>query len=445
MERSEHMSKEPTLWQPLAIVPLPKGVEAVPEIAAYAKQLSTRETTQIVQAFESGAYEMASTFVWRRTMSGLKKKLGSLGMDFIGEMLDRRDIVAASSAQQVLTDEDALRLAEELGFFPSTQSLRLRQAMDIIAHFTDPPDDADAEGMSPEEAKSALRTCIQTVLGHTEAENALEFAKFRRQLEVHSFKPGDAEVGTLAAVPYFFQRTTLRVLIALVKTAKGAQLEHALANLNTFLPAIWDRLLHPDKTSVGWCYAEVLAEGRQTAAIGVRTALLKVRGFDYVPETLRSRTFIEAAQKVLDAHHEWDNYHTEPAPVQALVTLGTTIPAPALSRCMTALLAVVIGRPAGISWAAAEIAKTALQSLSQDRWTYYFNECLPGDDEILGKLMNDRCCQRFLTLVETTELAEVLPQVTKTRVLLDAALQSKASLVRSQATTLYNKIRTIGG
>lgn len=439
------MSNSPTLWQPLAIIPLPRGVETVPDLTAYAKQLSQRDTTQIVQAFENGAYEIASTFVWRKTMSGLKKKLGSLGMDFIGEMLGRRDITAANSAQQVLTDQDALRLAEELGFFPSTQSIRLRQAMETIEHFADPPPDADTDGMSIDEARIALRTCIQTVLGHTEAGNALEFAKFRRQLETHDFKPVDAEVATLATAPYFFQRTTLRVLLALVKTAQGAQLEHALANLNAFLPAIWEHLLHPDKTSVGWCYAEVHAEGRQTAAVGVRTALLKVKGFDYVPETLRSRTFIEAAQKVLDAHNAWDNYHTEPAPVQALVSLGTTIPAPALARCFTALLAVVVGRPSGVSWDAAEIARQALKGLSQERWVYYFNECLPGDDELLGKLMNDRCVKRFVSLVEEIDLSEVLPHVTKVRVLLDAALQQKSSLVRSQATTLYNKIRATQG
>src|SRR5262249_5204081 len=162
-----------TLWRPLDVVKVPKEVMAIDKIAAYAKQLAPREVTQIVKAFEDGSYEMGSIFVWQKTMAGLKKKLGALGMDFIGEMLDRRDIKAGSNPQQILTDHDALRLAEELGFFPSSHSLRLRHAMEVIAHFADPPADADSDGMMPEEASAALRTCIQTVLGHTDAEAAI--------------------------------------------------------------------------------------------------------------------------------------------------------------------------------------------------------------------------------------------------------------------------------
>lgn len=431
-----------TLWRPLDVINVPRDVRAIEEIAGYAKQLAPREVNQIVKAFQEGSFEMGSIFVWQKTMAGLKRKLGALGMDFIGEMLDRRDIVSSSSAQQVLTDQDALRLAEELGFFPTSHSLRLRHAMEIITHFADQSPEQEDEGMMPEEAIGALRTCVQTVLGHAHTESAFEFAAFRKQLEERTFRADDPEVQSLTAAPYFYQRTTLRVLLSVAKTAQSAQLEHVLANINTFLPAIWEGLLHPDRQSVGWCYAEVHSEGKQTAAAGLRTALLKVKGFDYVPETLRSRTFIEAAQRLLDAHHGTNNYYNEPAPMSALASLGSSIPAPALSKCMTAILCVKLGNHWGVSWHAEGTASSLLSVLSSDRWVYYFKECLPADDVVLGKLIDTNISARFVDMVKEYNLASIADQIQKTKKIIDFAVAGNIRGVSDTAEKLYDSLRT---
>ncbi len=430
------------LWQPMDVVQVPKEAQTASQLATYAKQLTSREIDQVVNAFQAGSYEMGSVFIWQKTMAGLKKKLGTLGMEFIAEMLDRRDITASSNPQQVLTDHDALHLAEQLGFFPSTHTLRLRHAMGVITHFADPPPDVASDGMMPEEATGALRTCIQTVLGHEQAETAVEFAKFRKALEQRSFKPDDEDVKALAASPYFFRRTTLRVLLATIKIAQGAALEHALANLNTFLPILWGELLHPDKQSVGWCYMEVHAEGRRTAAAGVRAALLKVRGFDHVPESLRSRAYLEAAQKILDAHFTYGNYYLEPSVISALEALGSTIPAPALAKCMTAILCVKLGNHYGTSWAAVPVATRLLQSLTEDRWSYYFNECLPADDTILGKLTDIKIAPRFVEMVREFSLGGLVTKTPGVQRLLESGSAGKAEAVMNEANRIFQALRT---
>src|SRR5205823_7709859 len=129
----------------------------------------------------------------------------------------------------------------------------------------------------------------------------------------------------LKAAPYFFQRTVLSVLLALMKTAEGAQLDHSVANINTALPLIWDQLRKPERWQTGKTYAEVHAQGRKTATAGLRKALMRVRGFDFVPENLRSNTFSRAAEKVLQAHEAFNNFHNEPARMRALASLGTAI------------------------------------------------------------------------------------------------------------------------
>src|SRR5690242_18967145 len=116
--------------------------------------------------------------------------------------------------------------------------------------------------------------------------------------------------------------------MALVKTVNGAPLEHTLGNVSIILPQLWRFLYKPDKWEVGRAYAEVHAAGRRTAAAGLRKALLKVHGFDFVPEDVRSRTFIATASRLQEVHFAGNNFYNEPAPMKALASLGTVIPTP---------------------------------------------------------------------------------------------------------------------
>jgi len=76
----------------------------------------------------------------------------------------------------------------------------------------------------------------------------------------------------------------------------GATLEHTLANINVLVPAIWHNLRDSGRWQIGHCYAEAYSDGKTTVVGGLKSALLKVKGFDYVPENLRSDTFVKAAR-----------------------------------------------------------------------------------------------------------------------------------------------------
>lgn len=436
------MALTPEVWRPRDVVEVPATASTATEIASLAKQLSPRELQQVVQTFENGLYEMGTTFVWTRTMSGLKAQLGSLGMDFVGELLDRPDIRADSEVHEVLTDFDAVRLAEELGMFGSSHAMRLRHNLEVIAHFSRPPDDVDADGMMPEEAISVLRTAVQTVLGHESLDIAVEFAQFRSKLEDEVLADDAAELSGLVASAYFFQRTVVRVLMAGVKSTSGAKLENVLANTNTILPKLWPGLMDPDRYLVGRSYAEVHADGQTKAASGLRSALLKVSGFDYVPEDLRSNTFVEAAGRVLQAHFGMNNFYNEPAPTRALASLGSSIPIPAFAQCMTAVLCVRIGNQYGVSWNAIGPASEILSTVTVDRWKFFFDRCLPSDDVLLGKLQQNETAERWIELMQDTsrvaglQLANPLSQK-----LLDASIAGELNRVKRRAQSLNSKIR----
>jgi len=436
-------SDSPILWRPRDVVDVPATASTAADIAPMAKQLNRRELRQVIRTFEDGSYEMGATFVWTRTMAGLKKQLGSLGIEFIAEMLDRPDIRPDTEVHEILTDYDAVRLAEELGMFGSSHALRLRHALETVTHFANPPQDVDDEGMMPEEAIGTLRTCVQTVLGHEELSVAVEFAEFRRRLETELLPASASEIDGLAAAPYFFKRTVLRVLLAGSKTASGAQRENLLANLNTLLPVMWPGMMAPDRFTVGRTYAELHADGQSKAASGLRSALLKVSGFDYVPENLRSQAFMEAAARLQATHFERDNFYNEPRPMKALASLGSSIPLPAFPSCMTAILLVRIGNRYGISWEAQPPAIRMLEEVTSERWTYFFNECLPVDDVLLSQLQDSDVATRWCSVMgELQRLRDVAPSEARLAALLRASLDGRPNRVSQIATRAWQSMHT---
>ncbi len=395
------VTQSPVPWSNNSRQIVPATTKNVSEITRHAVQLRNRDIVQIVGAFQAEHYEMASSFVWTRTLTALKRQLASLGSEFIGEMLQRPDIDEDTDIVTAITPSEAITLAEDLGMVSSTDAMRLRHAQETISHFADfdeTKDDSD-EGMSEEEAVVCLRVCVNSILGQPKLEVARDFAEFRRQLEERTFSANDAEIVGLVNSPYFFLKTTLSVLLALLGTSSGAQLEHAVRNIRLILPKIWDRLRKPERWQAGQTYAEVFSEGKKDSVNGLKAALSEVSGFDYVPENLRSATFTRAARDVLEAHQAVNNFYNEPGPVGALAALGTTIPSPAFPLCMTATLSVWLGNAHGHTWAAQESVKRILRGLSRDRWIYYFDEVLPRDTDILFKLLYQKPADRWHELV----------------------------------------------
>ena len=435
------------LWSPNQGVAIPPEAKTAQEIAQYARQLTKREVKQIVGAMEAGDYEMGASFLWQKAMTGLKKQIGSLGMDFVGELLDRHDISEDSAAVQVLTDHDAVRLAEELGMLTSTAAMRLQGVLQTVTHFSESPLEEEEENdrqMMPEEAMQCLRTCVQNILGHERLEGAVEFARFREELEEKPFADQDLEIQNLLSSPYFFRRTVLRVLMALSRTAQGAQLEHVLSNINVIVPLLWKKLRKPDRWLVGRAYAEVHSEGRTTATAGLRKALLNVHGFDYVPEDLRSRSFLAVADDVVNVHFASNNFYNEPSAIRRLDALGTTIPIPALARCMTAILCVKLGNRYGVSWYAQGTADKLLEGVNDQRWNYYLNECLPGDSVILEKLMDETIAVRWLEFVRDKRLHGLDSDDQNVRKLIKRSKNGNSSNhVVSSARSLYRKLHNM--
>lgn len=429
-----------TLWQPDNQELLPASARTPAEISTYAVQLSIRDRTQIVSAFESGHYEMAINYLWGKATAALRKELSTVGVGLLGEMLGKTDVDESDDVDDILTAKDTIKLAEELGIVSSTDGMRLRHTYEIITHFSQlETADSNIEEIDESEAISSLKACIKGVLGRPKVEVAKKFVDFRGALDSETLSEGDQRVEMLKGSPYFFNKLTISVLMSAVKKNTGANLDHTLANINTLIPAIWGNLRDTEKWQVGQTYAEAYADGKSTVVGGLKSALLKVKGFDYVPENLRSSTFLKAADAIIKAHEGLNNFYNEAAPVRALSKLGSTIPTPALPACISALLCIVLGNRYGVSWGAADEARSILNVITTDRWNYYLNNVLPGDVRILEKLSLDRPTSNWCTLTKQYDLFGLDVKNKNVGLLLDASKKSDSARVQRFSSALIQE------
>lgn len=394
------MSSDLILWQNPDYQAMPADVDSVEQVVEYANNsnLTEKQQAQIVKAFNQGAYEMAAEYSWKKAITKLRKSLEKLGPDFIGELLDRSDIDRYTSLEEVLTDRKAIELAEQLGMIGRTGALKLRQALELVNHYLS--GEAEDE-LSNIDAFSIVKTCIQYILSEQDVDVAIAFTQFRNRLLTETVSLQDVDVQQVLAAPLFYLRTVCSILLTAIKKEKGAQQEVAITNLNILIKDMWPKLADADRYAIGSAYSTVLAHGDNVATKGLKQALSKVSGFDYVPETIRSNTFKDQAKKVIDAHFGFNNFYNETAPVRSLSSLGSIIPAPAFQDCIDAYLCVYLGNIYGPSFAAAPIAKQQLEKVSSERWHYFFKNLIHQDQYVLDHIYTPDQVSRFAALLES--------------------------------------------
>jgi hypothetical protein len=430
------------LWKTDSHAVIPDTISDPNRIASHALQLRSRERDQVATNFAAGNYEVASTYVWTRTMALLKQQLGSLGAGFIGELLQRPEIDEFTDIATTISDREAISLALDLGVISPLQSKRLFHSQEIVTYFSGLSSNHaghDEEVMTQEEAISCLRVCVQGVLGQENIGAAEDFKQFRDKLTSETLLTGSREIEKLRGSPYFFVRTAISVLLSLFKTEKGAQLEHAARNALLIIPEFWPKLKEPERWQIGQAYAEEYNEGRKQSLAGLHSVLLKVSGFDYVPENLRSSTFVKVANDVISAHEGMNNFYNEPAPTRELARLGTSIPGPALATCITAILCVKLGNRYGISHAAQGAADELIDGISADRWVHYLDGRLEDDRRILYKLDESKPQERWIALMKKLNFDSSGFRSRAVKRLLSATLKGDKTEIGFVASALYRK------
>lgn len=237
------------------------------------------------------------------------------------------------------------------------------------------------------------------------ADISIEFGDFRNSLKCELFEKQTERMLLLTGSPYFYKRTTVRTLINLIASTEGAEYEIVSSNFASIIEVVWDSLASDDKYFVGTTYSKYVNRGEEKYICTFKKALEKVHGYDYVPENLRSISFIQAAKNIKKVHHEYNNFYNEPEAVRMLERLGHQIPKPALKESLSACIMVVLGNAYGTSEAALQPTYEILDKLDKDTWKYYITECLPFDDDVLYKIAaGDRRTSKWCEFVKRYSL-----------------------------------------
>jgi len=433
------MSKNLILWQNPEHQVMPTDVDTVDAIVGYANNsnLTPKQQAQIVTAFENGAYEMAAEYSWKKAITKLRKSLENLGADFIGELLDRSDIDKFTSLEEVLTDRKAIEFAEQLGIIGKTGAMKLRHSLEIVNHYLS--GEADDE-LPKSDALNIVKTCVQYILCEQDVDVAVAFTQFRKRLLTETVSLQDGDVKQVLSAPLFYLRTVCTILLTAIKKEKGAQQEVALTNLNILIKDMWPNLADADRFSIGSAYSTVLAYGDNVATKGLKQALSKVQGFDYVPETIRSNTFKDQAKKVIDTHYAFNNFYNEASPIRALANLGSIIPAPAFQDCIDAYLCVYLGNYYGVSNEAAPIARQQLEKVSADRWHYFFKNLIHQDQYVLDHISTANQVARFASLLEAVGYTSENELPRNNQLLYDAIMKKDTTKAKKIANWMEERL-----
>ncbi|MCP4104492.1 MAG: hypothetical protein GY749_02990 [Desulfobacteraceae bacterium] len=431
------------IWKGPNGADLPAAANSVDVIIPFAYGLNIKQQKQVVRAFEDQAYDMGAEYIWRKSMIRLRNTLKSLGMKFIGELLEREDVDEFSNIETILTDYNTITLAEQLGVINTTGSLKLKHSLEIITHFFSEKAEKEQEELSFIDGVQIISTCVKYILGEQDISIATDFSKFRTRLLSESLSLDDPQIQQLVGSPPFYHKTVLSVLLSSIKNYQGAVLEHALGNLNLLIKELWAQLSEKDRWAIGTAYRDVTSDGNIKAIRGLKTALLKISGFDYVPENLRSMTYKKVARAIIEAHFSFNSFYTEVPLVNTLAKLGSTIPSPALIDCIQAYLCVYLGNSWSYSYDAAPKAEECLKEISKDRWLYYLRKVIHNDDIILVKLMKiDHAVTRFSDLLQSNLDTNDLEDLSGMNLTLARALLKKQQQkIKSVAEQMFNKLK----
>lgn len=420
-----------SLWNANEGILIPKSAD-VPQILSANMKLPEKTVLAIKRNYDVEDYESVSEIIWERAIDILRRRILAMGVEFVGEMIG----VENEAYVRELPAFEVINLAAELGFIDITGKMRLSQANEIVHHYRM---DGVTEEMPRNEIETVIRACVQYITGYDDTTVSFEFSDFRNSLKREYFLSARLEV--LQQSPYFYIKTTMRTLTNLLNTTEGAEYQIVAANFISIVEAVWESLSSDDRYSIGTNYSRYANSGDGVRVGTYKYALERVHGFDYVPENLRSLSFIEAAKNLKKVHHALNNFYNEPEAAQSLEKLGTIIPRQAIKECTSAALICLTGNAYGRSDAAVGILKTILNKLDKTAWTYYLDECFAYDEDFLFNISyGDNRTFWWCQIVKEYELNTLNVKDGKLQEMLNNAFNQDKVNVKSFAISLLKKL-----
>lgn len=382
-------------------------VTNVNELVNYGIALNTRDQQKIMKYYNDHDFATAAEKIWPRSINILRNRILSLGEDFVADMVETDDLEYVRD----LPPYKVICLANDLGFIDNAGKRKLLSANEYYNFFLGTDKGIDEE-MPQDEANIIIKGCISYILYSNDDTYGLQFNDFREKLKSQRITEiFDDDATMFDTCPYFYLKTTIRSLIKLFKETEGIEFENVTTNLSLIIPQIWHRLKTEERLVLADAYTDYVNISDILRTDALNKILLKVQGFDYVKENVRSRTFISVANKLKDVHFGSNNFYNEPIVIKTLENLGTKFPKLSLKSCITAVLFVKLGNSYNTSWDAEIVADRLLDRLTEDEWATYLDRYLKEEtlllDSISGPNKTAKMCIQWKSVVKKYNLKNI--------------------------------------
>ncbi len=368
-------------------------------------QLNEKEQLAVTVNFKSGLYDIAAEIIWRRTIAVLRDRLNRFGDDFVGDMLGYNRAISVDT----ISEKDVIELNYEVGFLRSNEKMELIHYSEQIALYTSREYQmVEKIEFDKNHATSLISDCLKFVLSDMTDCSGISITDIRKKIRTEKLLPDSEFVQNLKNNSrYFEKRTILRSLMNMAKTDKEEEKQIVFENMRTIVPAIWDGLAEKDKYNFGTVYAEISNTDRKDYINAVKTVLINVHGFDYVPENLKSNSFINTARNLINIHNAMNNFYNEPLAAKTLASMGTMIPDPAVYDCINATLICATGNGYGVSDDAIPYLEKILDSMTLQKWELYLKDLSLNVDMLYQLAFVYNSEKRWASIINKRKLSDM--------------------------------------
>ena len=153
-------------------------VTNVSELVQFGVALPEPVRNKVAKYYQIGDFVTAANAVWDRAINLLRKRILSLGEEFVADMVESDDLdyVRNLPAYRVID------LAHDLGFIDKSGRRKLQSANEQYNFFNN-TDAEDYEEMPQDEANIIIKNCISYILCTTDDSFGLQFNDFREKLK----------------------------------------------------------------------------------------------------------------------------------------------------------------------------------------------------------------------------------------------------------------------
>ena len=164
--------------------PIPDKAQLMLDMSGISKNviLTDAQKLSVKSAFENHAYDMASEFIWKRSVTRLKEVLAGFDIEFLSDMLGRSDVTPYDSLDTVLNDYNVTKLAEQLGMISTGAAMHLRQSSEMLQYYFSSHALEDEAQMSEVDSIQIINSCVRYVLNVPDIRLNFKFYELRKKI-----------------------------------------------------------------------------------------------------------------------------------------------------------------------------------------------------------------------------------------------------------------------